>query len=47
MESGYKFWDEILKTIHTLASGPIVVLCFALLARRWAKKQGQEPTGKQ
>ena len=39
MESGYKLWDEVLKTIGTLTSWPVVVLYLALLFRQALTRQ--------
>ena len=32
MEGGYKLWDEVLKTIQSLTSWPLVVLYLSLSA---------------
>ena len=42
MESGYRLWDEILKTIGTLTTGPIIILCLVLLVRRGAKRMAEK-----
>ena len=39
MEGGYKLWDEILKTIGTLTSWPIVVLALAVMFRQALTRQ--------
>lgn len=39
MEGGYKFWDEVLKTIQALTSWPLVVLYLSLLFRRALTRQ--------
>ena len=39
MESGYKLWDEILKTIAALTTWPVVVLYLALLFRQALTRQ--------
>lgn len=39
MEGDFKVWDEVLKTIQTLTSWPIVVLALALLFRQALTRQ--------
>lgn len=39
MESGYKLWDEVLKTIGALTTWPLVVLYLALLFRQALTRQ--------
>jgi len=39
MEGGYKFWDELLKTIGGLTSWPLVVLYLSLLFRQALTRQ--------
>ncbi len=39
MDGGYKLWDEILKTVGTLTTWPLVVLYLALLFRQALTQQ--------
>lgn len=39
MEGNFKIWEEILKTIATMTSWPVVVLYLALLFRQALTKQ--------
>jgi len=39
MEGGYRLWDELLKTVQTLTSWPLVILYLSLLFRQAIARQ--------